>query len=110
MESYIEIRAELERRRDELSARLNRLETNRRQALHADSEEQASQLENSEVVDGLDHDARIELARIQAAFERMDQNEYGTCVTCDAKIPVGRLKAIPFALHCVKCAEKTGAS
>ena len=44
-----------------------------------------------------------ELALIERALRRIESGEYGTCETCGRKIPVGRLKILPYATMCVKC-------
>ena len=41
--------------------------------------------------------------KIQEALRRLDDREYGICEECEEEIPLGRLKAMPFARHCVKC-------
>jgi DnaK suppressor protein len=46
---------------------------------------------------------RQKLQQIKAALKRMDAKEYGLCEDCGEEIPVGRLKAMPFATMCVKC-------
>ncbi|MGC9323587.1 MAG: TraR/DksA family transcriptional regulator [Desulfomonilia bacterium] len=46
---------------------------------------------------------RQKLDQIDAALQRMDQGEYGFCEDCGENIPVGRLRAMPFATLCVKC-------
>ncbi len=45
------------------------------------------------------------LDSIEAALERIEEGHYGVCEECAAKIPKTRLNAIPYAAHCVKCAE-----
>ena len=45
------------------------------------------------------------LRRIDAALERMDTNKYGVCVHCGKTVQVGRLKAVPWARHCIGCQE-----
>ncbi len=52
-----------------------------------------------------------ELALIEKALRRIESGEYGICETCGQKIPVGRLKILPYATMCVQCqreAELTG--
>jgi len=34
---------------------------------------------------------------------KLENGEYGICENCEEDIPVGRLKAMPFASLCVKC-------
>ena len=44
-----------------------------------------------------------QLANIDHALSRMDEPDFGLCAECAAPIPLGRLKAMPGARHCVKC-------
>ena len=46
----------------------------------------------------------IELMRIGAALKRMDNDDYGYCVSCDEHIATGRLKSDPAEPLCVDCA------
>jgi DnaK suppressor protein len=46
---------------------------------------------------------REKLHSIDEALLRIDEDEYGICEECDEDIPIGRLKAMPFTRHCVKC-------
>ena len=46
---------------------------------------------------------REKLHSIDEALLRIDDGEYGICEECEEEIPLGRLKAMPFARHCVKC-------
>jgi DnaK suppressor protein len=41
-----------------------------------------------------------------AALQRIDDNTFGQCERCGAKIPKARLDAIPFTPYCVKCASR----
>ncbi|HZZ71120.1 MAG TPA: TraR/DksA family transcriptional regulator [Pirellulales bacterium] len=53
-----------------------------------------------------------ELASIENALERMRSGKYGSCEGCNAKIPIARLNALPYATFCIDCqreAEKYGA-
>ena len=43
--------------------------------------------------------------RIDAALDRMEAGEYGVCVHCSKKVQMGRLKAVPWARHCIECQE-----
>jgi len=43
------------------------------------------------------------LKQIEQALLKMENGEYGICENCEEDIPVGRLKAMPFASMCVKC-------
>jgi DnaK suppressor protein len=46
---------------------------------------------------------REKLHSIDEALLRIKEGEYGICEECEEEIPLGRLKAMPFARHCVKC-------
>lgn len=46
---------------------------------------------------------KLKLKQIEQALLKMENGEYGICESCDEDIPVGRLKAMPFASMCVKC-------
>jgi DnaK suppressor protein len=46
---------------------------------------------------------REKIHSIDDALLRIDDGEYGICEECDEDIPLGRLKAMPFTRHCVKC-------
>ena len=101
---------ELER---ELSARIEREvhETFGEEGrLEADSEERAVQLAHLEADDRIADGAALELRRVRAALLRHASGAYGRCAACDTKIPAARLEALPFAIHCLACAEKLGAS
>lgn len=45
------------------------------------------------------------LKQIDDALDRIEDETYGLCEECGAKIPRGRLKVMPFAKHCVDCKE-----
>ena len=105
MPPYEELRRRLEKKKAELSARLERITANVRRGYEADSKERAQQFENNEVVDALGNEARQEIAKISAALRRMDSGEYGLCVECGDEIALSRLDAYPYADECIDCAE-----
>ena len=43
---------------------------------------------------------------IEAALERIEEGEYGSCAECGGTVPKTRLNAIPYTPFCVKCATK----
>lgn len=43
--------------------------------------------------------------RIDSALERIDENRYGICESCNKKISKERLKVVPYAELCVPCQE-----
>lgn len=64
---------ELTEKRDQLAARLNAITLDFRQALDRDSEEQAQQLENHEVLAEIARVTAEELNKIDAALLRIEQ-------------------------------------
>jgi DnaK suppressor protein len=49
---------------------------------------------------------REKLREIEDALERVEDGSFGACEQCDAKIPKGRLKVMPFSTTCVACKSK----
>ena len=56
-----------------------------------------------EVVETLRRGARVALAGIEAALDRMDRGRYGACVLCAAPIPLERLEILPAVALCTTC-------
>ena len=50
--------------------------------------------------------ARHKLSRLENALGKVDQPDFGLCVSCDTPIPPGRIVLMPEATLCVPCAEK----
>ena len=44
--------------------------------------------------------------QIDEALRAIDRGDYGLCQNCGAKIPIGRLRAMPDAKYCVPCQEE----
>lgn len=44
--------------------------------------------------------------QVSDALRRIDAGTFGTCLDCEQKIALERLKAIPYAAYCIKCEEK----
>jgi RNA polymerase-binding transcription factor DksA len=98
------VRADLERRLAVLLLRVDRIGDDLRRAGDRDWQERAIELENDDVLEGLDDASRTEAAAIRAALLRIDAGTYGRCARCDRPINDARLAAIPFATTCVACA------
>jgi len=104
MDEYEEIRKQLLAKQEELNRRLASIKSNITGGRSADSQEQAQELENAEVVDALGNEATIELRLIAKALDQIKKNTYGSCVDCTKIIPAARLEAYPFAERCIDCA------
>ena len=104
MDQYKEIYAALVDKRAELIARLANIKSNLTHRRSADSQEQAQELENAEVVDALGNETQHELHLIAKALDQIKNGNFGICVDCNSQIPDARLKAYPFAERCIACA------
>jgi DnaK suppressor protein len=104
MDDYARIQARLIEKQAELVQRLARIKENLMSARSADSQEQAQELENAEVVDALGNEVRNEISKIARALDQMKNGTYGICVDCGTSIPLARLEAQPFADRCIRCA------
>jgi DnaK suppressor protein len=45
------------------------------------------------------------LVQVNAAIQRIDEGEFGTCLDCEEPIPAKRLAALPWAAYCLHCQE-----
>ena len=85
-----------------------------------DSRENIDQLKQQEVNDDLDYAELVsdsftegmianhqveELKQIEDSLKRIENGTYGTCEMCGVIIPIGRLKAKPFARYCTECRQ-----
>jgi len=43
------------------------------------------------------------LKSVDAALSRIKNHRYGVCLQCGERIPQERLRAIPYAVLCIKC-------
>lgn len=62
------------------------------------------QLSREVTIHALDRTSKL-LKSVKAALERIDDDIYGVCLQCERPIHEKRLKAIPWASHCVACQE-----
>ena len=91
--------AELEKRFASASSHLS--------ALHSsDSEEQAQERENDDVLVAIKQESSAEIREIKRALQRIDEGDYGICSSCQEDISPARLAALPYATLCINCAEK----
>lgn len=63
-------------------------------AFEAGADEMSSQL--------AELDAR-ELRKIETALKRLERGTYGNCESCQKKIPISRLNALPYTSLCIDC-------
>ncbi len=102
------VREQLLARRQALVSRVARIDDDlkrKKGALAKDSEEQAIELENDEVLNALDDSSRTELKAIDLALARLDAGTYDRCGRCGHEIGEKRLKALPYTSVCIQCAD-----
>ena len=97
------VRDQLKSRLETLNQRIGEIEGDLRTAPSADWEEQATETEGDEVLEGVQGSALIEAQQIHAALARIDAGTYSECSTCGEPIGEKRLKAQPYAIQCINC-------
>ena len=100
---------QLQARRETLKTRLSSVErdaSHRDEPLSADFAEQAVERENDEVLDAIGMEAQHELALIDKAILRLQDDRYQECEECGGDIASQRLQAVPFTDLCIECAER----
>jgi RNA polymerase-binding protein DksA len=105
--NHEEIRQLLLQRKQELQQRGGKVSSDLRregEALVADFADQAVQTQNDEVLQAIGTSGAAEIQQIDRALERLKAGTYGTCQRCGQPIEAGRLKAVPYAIHCAACA------
>jgi RNA polymerase-binding transcription factor DksA len=101
-------RAVLENRRDELIERLREIDEALDSHQSKDWEELATEREGDEVLEGMGTAGKAEIVKIQAALQRMEDGEFGYCVSCGDEISEERLGVVPHTPFCRNCADKRG--
>jgi RNA polymerase-binding protein DksA len=94
--------------RDELTRRIEAIDADihhKKEPVEKDFAEQVTQRENDEVLTAIDEEAQQTVMLIDAALVRIKNGNYGICAKCGEEIPAKRLKALPYATTCVRCAE-----
>ncbi len=71
-----------------------------------DSMDEASRNTDQHTIFSLAQVGAGEIEQIDTALNRMKDGSYGKCVSCGGRIPVRRLRAMPFATKCINCKEK----
>lgn len=94
----------LQNKQEELTRRISAIEADFHKGRSQDFAEQATETENDEVLDGIHVEAKIELAQVKAALQRIDDKLYGNCTECNETIAPARLTALPYATTCLDCA------
>lgn len=88
----------------ELDGRLHGIEAELDKPHSKDWDEMAVEREGDEVLEGLGEAGQQEIARIQAALQRLREGIYGECVRCGGRISPERLEVLPDTPFCKTCA------
>ena len=99
------IRRQLADRLAELTRRSAEVERELAEPMSPDSEEQAVEAEDDEVLRGQDAALNRERDAIVATIRRIDTGRFGVCTSCGARISPIRLKVMPTAPLCIDCAR-----
>ena len=103
-----EIRVNLLAKKAEIEGRLERTHKHiyqKEEPVSANFNEQIKQTENDQLVHALEQEGREELAQINKALQRLDDDTYLSCAACGQQIPEQRLEAIPYTSLCIACAS-----
>ncbi|MDJ0612725.1 MAG: TraR/DksA C4-type zinc finger protein [Rhizobiaceae bacterium] len=96
-------RKKLRDRRAELETMIAKIEDLLDDPLPASFSEQAMELEDDEVLEIRGRHEHEELKAIDAALSRIDNDVFGTCISCQNGISDERLEAVPYATLCRNC-------
>ena len=103
MSRFSRIRAELEERLGELTARARGIDDTLSAAANEDWDENAIESEDDEVLEGVGKIALAEIKQIELALSRIESGTYGTCTECGRPIHKERLEALPSTTKCKDC-------
>lgn len=98
-------KARLEEQLKELEARQARIVEDLSEPLAADSEEQASEMQDDASLEGQGALVTREIGSVKRALARIDDGTYGECLRCGGEIAPARLEARPEASLCIDCAR-----
>jgi DnaK suppressor protein len=105
MSKYGAIGTQLQERLDQLLRRVGKIEGDLRSTHDRDSQERASELENDEVLEGLDEMSLAEVRQIRETLRRIERGYHGICSTCGQPISAERLAAVPTTSSDLGCAR-----
>ena len=104
MKNQEDLAKTLERRLVELTGQISEIDSELHSLLPADWEDQATQLEGQDALEGIEKSKLQEVRQIREALRRIAEGTYGVCAKCGEPINPKRLKALPTATRCIACA------
>lgn len=99
----------LEARREELLRIISRTEQEGRQADEDPTVDLADKAANSytkEFLFGQTHNDRALLQLVDDALQRIKDESFGHCISCESELQQKRLEAVPWTRYCIACQEK----
>lgn len=100
--THADRKATLLARRAELIGNIDRIEDELDDPVSKDWEEAATERQGDEVLEALGQQDRAEILRIDAALDRVENGDYGFCVTCGEEIAAARLDLLPDTPFCAR--------
>ncbi|MGJ8596301.1 TraR/DksA family transcriptional regulator [Sulfitobacter sp.] len=91
----------------ELDARMHEVDHELGEPMTADMNDQAIDLEDDEVLEGLGMAAQKETALLNHALDRIADGSFGICKKCEEPISDARLNAVLYTPLCKDCAQKS---
>lgn len=89
----------------ELDTRMHEVDQKLGAPMTADMNDQAIDLEDDEVLEGLGTAAQKEIGLLNLALERIADGSFGICKKCEEPISEVRLNAVLYAPLCKDCAR-----
>lgn len=111
-EQLAELQSLLEQRKAAIEGRLSEVHDGQSRTDHArevllqDGDDAPQRSSDREVDLHMSDMGAIDLARVNAALERIATGTYGECDECGCDIPFARLKLEPQTQHCVDCKSR----
>jgi DnaK suppressor protein len=62
-------------------------------------------INNKSVTEAAMRQAKVKIENLKRVLSTVGTPEFGVCLKCKGKIPVGRLLIRPESLYCVNCSE-----
>lgn len=105
MRDFTMFKSLIKTRLAELDTRLHGIEAELDQPKPKSFGEQAIDIEDDEVLEGVGLAAQREVALLYMALTRIEGGTYGICKGCGDPISDARLIAVPHAMLCRNCAQ-----
>ncbi len=95
---------QIEARLEELNKRLRNVDDALDETADPDLEDQAIELQDDEVLEGLGRAGEREIQLLGRSLVRIANGTYGICKKCGEEIATERLDVVPYAVLCRDCA------